>query len=82
MKNFYRKVAFGLKPEEISSRVQNFESNLTLGVTEDWKESKDKTSWSDYKFRQMPVAAVLPTLTQMITDGRNAEAAGVNQYGQ
>ena len=73
---------FGLKPEEISSRVQNFESNLTLGVTEDWKESKDKTSWSDYKFRQMPVAAVLPTLTQMITDGRNAEAAGVNQLAE
>ncbi len=73
---------FGLKDEEIPTRIQNFENNLTLGVSEDWKDSKDKTSWSDYKFRQMPVAAVLPTLTQMITDARNAEAAGVNQLAE
>ena len=73
---------FGLRDEEIPTRIQNFENNLTLGVTEDWKESKDKTSWSDYKFRQMPVAAVLPTLTQMITDARNAESAGVNQLAE
>ncbi|MFK8007380.1 MAG: GldM family protein [Saprospiraceae bacterium] len=73
---------FGLKAEEIPVRIQNFENNLTLGITEDWKESKDKTSWSDYKFRQMPVAAVLPTLTQMITDARNAESAGVNQLAE
>lgn len=73
---------FGLKPEQIKTRVDNFESNLTLDVTEDWKESKDKTSWSDYKFRQMPVAAVLPTLTQIITDARNAESSGVNQLAE
>lgn len=73
---------FGLKAEEIPTRIQNFENNLTLGVSEDWKQSKDKKSWSDYKFRQMPVAAVLPTLTQMITDARNAESAGVNQLAE
>ena len=73
---------FGLKPEEVKTRIQNFENTLTLGVTEEWKESKDKTSWSDYKFRQMPVAAVLPTLTQIITDARNAESSGVNQLAE
>ncbi|MDB4443400.1 hypothetical protein N9157_02710 [Saprospiraceae bacterium] len=73
---------FGLKDEDIKTRVDNFENNLTLGVSDDWKESKDKKSWSDYKFRQMPVAAVLPTLTQMITDARNAESSGVNQLAE
>jgi gliding motility-associated protein GldM len=72
---------FGLKPEDIKTRVDNFENNLTLGVSEDWKQT-DKTSWSDYKFRQMPVAAVLPTLTQMVTDARNAESSGVNQLAE
>ena len=73
---------FGLKPDEIKKRVADFEANLTLGVTDDWKNSKDKKSWSDYKFRQMPVAAVLPTLTQIVTDAKNAESAGVNQLAE
>ncbi|MEM6964510.1 MAG: GldM family protein [Bacteroidota bacterium] len=73
---------FGLKEKEIKTRIQNFEKNMTLGVSDEWKESKDKKSWADYKFRQMPVAAVLPILTQIITDARNAEAAGVNQLAE
>ena len=72
---------FGLKEPEIKTRIDNFQNNLTLAVTEDWKET-DKTSWADFKFRQMPVAAVLPTLTQIITDARNAESAGVNQLAE
>jgi len=71
----------GLKPAEVEKRIADFEANLTLGVTDDWKET-DKESWADYKFRQMPVAAVLPTLTQIITDARNAEASGVNQLAE
>ena len=72
---------FGLKPEEIKKKMANFEANLTLGVTNEW-EGTDKTSWSDFKFRQMPVAAVLPTLTQIVTDAKNAESAGVNQLAE
>ncbi len=72
---------FGLKPEEIKKKVADFENNLTLSVTEDWKGT-DKVSWSDFKFRQMPVAAVLPTLTQIITDAKNAESAGVNSLAE
>ncbi len=73
---------FGLKPDEIKKKLADFDANLTLGVTDDWKNSKGKTSWSDYKFRQMPVAAVLPTLTQIVTDAKNAESAGVNQLAE
>ena len=72
---------FGLQDPEIKKKITNFENNLTLGVTNDW-EGTDKTSWSDYKFRQMPVAAVLPTLTQIVTDAKNAESAGVNQLAE
>ena len=72
---------FGLQDAEIKTRIANFEANLTLGVTDEWEQS-GKESWSDFKFRQMPVAAVLPTLTQMITDARNAESSGVNQLAE
>lgn len=72
---------FGLKPDEIESRVKNFEDNMTLNVSEEWKES-DKTSWSDYKFRQMPIAAVLPLMTQIVTDAKNAESSAVNQLAE
>ena len=73
---------FGLKEEEIKSRIDNFTNSLTLNVTDEWKESKDKTSWSDFKFRQMPVAAVLPVMTQIVTDARNAESSAVNQLAE
>jgi len=72
---------FGLQEPEIKSKIASFATNLTLSVTDDWKET-DKTSWSDYKFRQMPVAAVLPTLTQIVTDAKNAESSGVNQLAE
>ena len=72
---------FGLQEEEIKKKIEGFAANLTLSATEEWKGTK-KTSWSDFKFRQMPVAAVLPTLTQIVTDAKNAESAGVNQLAE
>ncbi len=72
---------FGLKAEEIKKRVENFEANLTLNVTDEWQNS-DKKSWAEFSFKQMPVAAVLPSLTKMITDARNAESSGVNQLAE
>ncbi len=71
----------GLKAPEVKSRIENFEANLTLNVTDDW-ENSDKKSWAEFNFKQMPVAAVLPSLTKMITDARNAESSGVNQLAE
>ena len=72
---------FGLQAEEIESKKKNFEGNMTLNISDEWKNT-DKVSWSDFKFRQMPVAAVLPLLTQIVTDAKNAEAAAVNQLAE
>ncbi len=73
---------FGLKKEEIDSRIQNIANNLPLKIDEDtWKKSKKK-SWEEFKFRQMPVAAVLPLLSQMQADAKSSEASLVNSMAE
>jgi gliding motility-associated protein GldM len=57
-------------------------SSLPLGL-EDWQNAADdghgkKTSWADFKFRQMPVAAVFPMLSKMQSDAKASEAAILN----
>lgn len=75
--------AFGLKPDEIKNRVAAIGKNLTLNIDDEtWKQSKDKKSWSDFKFRQMPVAAVLPLMSQMQSDAKASEAALVNSMAE
>ncbi|HHM20722.1 MAG TPA: hypothetical protein ENJ20_01755, partial [Bacteroidetes bacterium] len=74
---------FGLKPEEIQSRIKNIANNLPLKVDDEtWKLSKDKKSWADFKFRQMPLAAVLPLLSQMQSDAKSSEASLVNSMAE
>lgn len=68
---------------EAEERIKAVETSLPVKIEDDWKEkSPDKTSWADYKFRQMPVAAVLPTLTKLQADARNAEANIVNKLAE
>ncbi len=69
--------ALDLKPEEAESKIKALEKSLTLEVGEEWKHS-DKTSWADFKFRQMPLAAVLPLLSQIQANAKSAEATLVN----
>lgn len=72
-----------LNDEEIAKKIESLKNNITLKVEDDWKEkSPDKTSWADYKFRQMPVAAVLPALTKLQADARNAQATIVNKLAE
>lgn len=52
--------------------------SLPLKLEEDWKNSKDKTSWADWKFRQMPVAAVFPLLTKIQSDAKASATAVLN----
>ncbi len=59
--------------KNINKAVSEFESSLLMEVDSAWT-STDKTSWADYKFRQMPLAAVLPTLSKLQSDARNAQA--------
>lgn len=68
---------FDLKKEEVEQKIKNLEKNITLGIDEEWKHS-DKKSWAEFKFRQMPLAAVLPLLSQIQSNARSAEATMVN----
>lgn len=53
-------------------------SSLPLKVEEEWKDSKDKKSWADWKFRQMPVAAVFPMLRKMQSDAKASSTTILN----
>ncbi len=53
-------------------------ASLPLKVDEGWKNSKDKTSWTDWKFRQMPVAAVFPLLTKIQSDAKASSTTILN----
>ena len=74
---------FGLKPDEIQNRIKNIANNLPFGIDDEtWRASEDKNSWADFKFRQMPLAAVLPLLSKMQSDAKSSEAALVNSMAE
>ena len=74
---------FGLRETEIKNRIDNIGNNLPFGIDDEtWKESKDKKSWADFKFRQMPLAAVLPLMSQMQSDAKSSEAALLNNMAE
>ncbi len=70
--------------EDIDSKVAALEANIPFNVDdESWKNAdKKKESWSDYKFGHMPVAAVMPLLSQMQSDLKVSEANIVNELVQ
>ena len=77
--NKYGNQPFGLKDDEIKARIKNIEENLTMKIDEDIYKDTDKVNWEDFKFRQMPLAAVLPIMSKMQSDATTAEATLVNE---
>jgi hypothetical protein len=76
-------LAFGRSAEEVQQLIANMESNLTLSIDDEtWRNTKDKKNWADFKFRQMPLAAVLPLMSQMQSDAKSSEAALVNSMAE
>ncbi len=73
-----------LSQEDIDSRIANVTNNMPFGVDDQtWRDAADKKeSWSDYKFGHMPVAAVLPLLSQFQSDLKSTEANMVNDMVQ
>jgi gliding motility-associated protein GldM len=60
----------------------DLEKQIALGVEtmeEISKVSKAKT-WSEYKFKQMPVAAVMPLFTKLRADAKNSETSLLNYF--
>ncbi len=58
-----------------------FENNIALNVDDEtWKTAKDKKSWQDYYFRQMPLAATLPIFSKFKNDAKSTENAILDYY--
>jgi gliding motility-associated protein GldM len=55
------------------------EKQIALLVDAIPADSKAKT-WSEYKFKQMPVAAVMPQLTKLSADAKTSETALLNYF--
>lgn len=55
------------------------ESKIALRVDAVPKDAAAK-SWVDLKFKQMPVAAVMPTLTKFVADAKTSETALLNYF--
>ena len=69
---------FGLKQEEIDKRIAGAAANMTLAIDDETWQKSTKKSWREFKFKQMPLAAVLPLMSQMQADAKTSEAALVN----
>lgn len=64
-----------------SNRREEFMSELALKIDdESWKLSKDKNSWAEFNFKQMPLQACLPIFTKFKNDAKATEVAILNQY--
>lgn len=71
---------FDLKPEDIESKITNIATNMPFKV--DMSQVPKGKTWEEFKFRQMPVAAVLPLMSQMQSDLKASEANMVNDMIQ
>jgi len=53
--------------------------NITMEVDDvSWTKSKDKKSWSEFNFKQMPIGALEPMFTKFKNDAKSSEAAVLN----
>ncbi len=76
-----------LTKKEVEERIAGFSNSIPLAIESEeeiQKKTKDGSSksWSEYKFKQMPLAACLPALTKLQTDARNTQATAVNKFAE
>lgn len=76
--NDYGEQPFGLKAGEIQQRIESVANNMAFNLDDETWKGSDKKSWEEFKFNHMPVAAVLPLLSQMQSDLKVSEANMVN----
>ncbi len=56
-----------------------FEGNVTLEIDDvSWQNSKDKNTWTEYNFKQMPLGAIMPMFTKFKNDAKSTESAVLN----
>ena len=73
-----------LNEAEIQSRIQSVAENMPFNIDDQaWRTSNNKkVSWADYKFGHMPLAAVLPLMSQIQSDLKVSESNLVNDIVQ
>lgn len=84
-------VTFGMRDKDgnadkalIQQDIDAFSKNISLNIDENWKDKagEDKKTWSEYRFKQMPVLPVLSLLTTFQADAKNAEALAVSKMAE
>jgi gliding motility-associated protein GldM len=61
------------------SELQNLENSIALQITaKDWTKERGVSNWSEYTFKQLPLAAAFPLLTKFQNDMKSSEAAILN----
>ena len=76
--NEYGETPFGLKEGAIQQKIESVANNMAFNIDDETWKGSDKKSWEEFKFNHMPVAAVLPLLSQMQSDLKVSEANMVN----
>ena len=61
------------------TKKKELETQVALKVDAIPADSK-ATTWTDLKFKQMPVAAVMPILTKFVSDAKTSETALLNYF--
>lgn len=70
----YGEKPFGLDAAKVAADIQSVGVNMPFSVDDEAWQQAGRDSWSDFKFGHMPVAAVLPLLSQMQSDLKVSEA--------
>ena len=73
-----------LDADEQAARIASVAENMPFKIDDEkWRNANNKkVSWADYKFGHMPVAAVLPLMSQIRSDLKVSEANLVNDIVQ
>ncbi len=59
------------------------ESEVPLSIDDEtWRHSKNKKSWEEFTFKQMPLGACLPIFTKFINDAKSSENAILNHFSK
>lgn len=73
--------AMDVTEAEIKNNIESMKANIALTVDEEEAKHNGQT-WTQFKFRQMPLAAILPMMSKLQSDALTAEAALVNKMAE
>ena len=82
----YRTATGAIDKAKIEQDIAKFEQAVVLKTESDsvWRAQAgpDKKTWSQYRFKQLPLISALPLLTKYQADAKNAEAFAVSEFAK